>query len=312
MARAVRFNEYGDESVLYLADIHVPSPGDGEVVVRVRTAGVSTGEVGIRSGAMDSIAPAHFPEGEGTEFAGVVDTVGGSVDSVSAGDRVIGITDDRSSQADYVRVAAKNLIPKPDELDWDTAAAVPAAAATATSIVNTLKPERGETVVVAGASGSVGVVVVQLMVRAGVRVIATASDRNHPFLASLGTEPVAYGDGLAHRIRQLAPNGVDAFADCHGGGNLDVAQELDVAVGRMNTIKDFETAKRIGANANGMYQLEDIIGSVKSVTGLVASGEIVIPVKATFPLEQVQDAYRRLTEPGGVGKIVLEVSRDGD
>lgn len=310
MARAVRFDQYGNEDVLYIADVETPTPGENEIVVRVRVAGVSTGEVGIRSGAMDSMAPAHFPEGEGTEFAGVVLTTGDGVKAVSQGNPVIGITDNRAAQADYVLVPVKNVILKPGAIDWDTAAAIPAAAATATSVVNTLSPKQGETIVVAGASGSVGVVVVQLLKRAGARVIATASHFNHTFLRKLGSEPVAYGSDLEDRIRRLAPEGVDAFADCHGEGNLAIAQSLDVPVERINTIKDFETAKRIGAHANGMYQLDDILRAVKSVSDLVATGEIVIPIKAVFPLERVKDAYRRLTEPGGIGKIVLTVSQD--
>lgn len=312
MPRSVRFDRYGDEDVLYLAEVDIPDPGDGQVVVRVRAAGVSTGEVGIRSGAMDKISPAHFPEGEGAEFAGVVHSVGANVEDVSAGDAVIGLSDSRGAQADYALVPAENVLAKPEQLDWDTAAATPSSGATATSVIRTLSPQREETLVVAGASGSVGVVVVQMAVQAGARVIATASDHNHEYLRGLGAEPVAYGDGLEDRIRAAAPDGVDAFADCHGEGNVDVAVALGVPVARINTIKDFEPAKRVGAQAQGMYQLDDITAALKPFVAQVAAGEIAIPIKARFPLEQVQDAYRRLTQPGGIGKVVLTVSTDDD
>lgn len=312
MARAVRFDRYGDESVLYLADVSIPEAANGQVVVRVRTAGVSTGEAKIRDGSMDKMAPAHFPEGEGTEFAGVVHAVGAGVTGIRPGDPVIGFADIRGAQADYVPAPTGNVLPKPDALDWDAAAALVSPGATATSVLNALKLQPGETVVVAGASGGVGVVVVQLAVRAGARVIATASEPNHEFLRGLGAEPVAYGDGLEDRIRAITPDGVDAFADCHGNGNLAVAQALGVPTDRMNTIADFPTAGSIGAKTDGMYQLDDIRAALVPFAYDVALGSIKVPIKDRFPLEQVQDAYRRLTEPGGIGRVVLTVSQDSD
>ena len=310
MARAVRFDRYGGVDVLYIADVDIPDPANEELVVRVRTAGVSTGEVGIRSGDMDKMFPAHFPEGQGTELAGVVHTVGPGVRDFRVGDPVIALSDTRGAQADYALVPEANVLAKPDSLDWDTAAAIPAAGATATSIMQTLQPKPHETLVVAGASGSVGVVVVQLAVQAGARVIATASEFNHDYLRGLGAEPVAYGDGLEDRIRSAAADGVDAFADCHGAGNVDIAVALGVAASRIDTIKDFEGAARVGAQTRGMYQLDDITAVLRPFVGRVAAGEIAIPIKARFPLEQVQDAYRRLTEPGGIGKVVLTVSTE--
>lgn len=309
MPRMVRFDKYGDEDVLYIADVAIPDPDDQQVVVRVRAAGVNTGEVGIRSGAMDKVSPAHFPEGQGSELAGVIHTVGAGVDGFSAGDPVIGLSDERNAQSDYAVVPAKNILAKPDSLDWDTAAATPTAGATATSIMQTLQPQRGETLVVAGVGG-VGVVTVQMALQVGARVIATASESNHEYLRKLGAEPVAYGDGLEGRIRAVARDGVDAFADCYGGGNVDVAVALGVPAKRINTIKDFDAAKRIGANAQGLYQLKDITAALKPFVAKVAAGDIEIPIKARFPMEQVQDAYRRLTQPGGIGKVILDISTD--
>lgn len=310
MPRAVRFDKYGDVDVLYLAEVDIPDPADGQVVVRVRAAGVNTGEVGIRSGAMDKISPAHFPEGEGAELAGVVHSVGADVREFSSGDAVIGLSDSRNAQADYAVIPAANTLAKPGPLDWETAAATPSAGATATSIMQALQLKPDEILVVAGASGGVGVVTVQLALQAGARVIATASEWNHEYLRKLGAEPVAYGDGLEDRIRAAAPDGVDAFADCHGGGNVDLAVALGVPAARINTIKDFDTAKRVGAKAQGMYQLDDITAVLRPFVAKVAASEIQLPIKARFPLEQVQDAYRRLTQPGGIGKVVLTVSTD--
>ena len=309
MPRAVRFDKYGDEDVLYVADVPIPDDAEDQVVVRVRTAGVSTGEVKIRDGSMDAMAPAHFPEGEGTEFSGVVHSVGQNVKDFQPGDEVIGFAEVRGAQADYVPAPTKNILPKPQSLDWDTAAASVSPGATATSVMNALSPKKGETIVVAGASGGVGNAAVQLALRAGAQVIATASEFNHDHLRKLGATPLAYGDGLEDRIRHAAPDGVDAFADCHGDGNVDVAVALGVPAERINTIADFEAAKRVGASTNGMYQLNDIKAALSPFVDAVAAGEISVPIKARFALEQVQDAYRRLTKPGGIGRVVLTVSQ---
>lgn len=310
MPRAVRFDRYGDVDVLYIAEVPIPQAGKGQVVVRVRSSTVNTGEVKIREGQLDKVAPAHFPEGEGTEFSGVVHSVAQDVAEFGPGDPVIGFTDIRGAQADYAPAPVSNVLAKPDAVDWDTAAAAVGPGATATSAVDALQLKPGETVVVAGAGGGVGVVAVQLAIQAGAHVIATASEPNHAYLRGLGAVPVSYGDGLTDRIRAAAPDGVDAFADCHGHGNLEVAQALGVPVRRINSIADLN-ARKIGAQTQGMYQLQDIKATLIPFVHQVAAGDIVIPIKARYPFGQIQDAYRRLTQPGGIGKVVLTVSTDG-
>lgn len=123
MPGAVRFDAYGDESVLHIAEVPVPEPGYGQLVVRVRAAGVSTGEVGIRSGAMDKISPAHFPEGQGTALSGVVHAVGsGDVGGFAVGDAVIGLSETRGAQADYALLGTGDVLRRPASLDWGLAA----------------------------------------------------------------------------------------------------------------------------------------------------------------------------------------------
>lgn len=306
--RAVRFDRYGDENVLYIADVPKPDAPPGQVVVHVRSAGVSTGEVHIRDGSMDAISPAHFPEGEGTEFSGVVDSVGADVTGVSLGDEVIGFADIRGAQADFVPVPPSNVLPKPENLDWDVAAATVSGGATATAIMRAISPKSGETIVVAGGTGAVGTVLVQLITRTGARVISTASPDARQAVREWGAEPVDYGDGLEERIHELAPDGVDAFADCVGGGYVDLALKLGVAKERVNTTIDFEAAKRTGVSAEGMYQLDDIKAALVDFVPLVTAGVVRLPIRARYPLEQVQDAYRRLAKKGEVGRVVLDVS----
>ena len=305
MARAVRFDRYGDTDELYVDDVVVRDPSPDEVVVEVRYSGVNPGELGILSGAMDVGAPSHFPSGIGTEFSGSVVSMGGDVSGIGVGDPVIGFSDSRDAHAERVVLAASNVLPKPPGVAWDTGAVIPIAGATATSALRAVPVAPGETAVVAGAAGGVGFVLAQLLVRAGVTVIGTAASVDHPALAGAAIHPVVYGDGVADRIRAAAPYGVQAYFDTHGQGQADVAISLGVDPRRVDSIIDFEAGERLGIKNVGMYQLSDIRAVVLEVARIVAAGEIVIPVKASFPLDDVQDAYRAITIAPGVGKVVL-------
>ncbi|MEP6481598.1 MAG: NADP-dependent oxidoreductase [Rhodoglobus sp.] len=312
MPRAVRFDQYGSLDELHVEDVPTRAPGDDEVTVRVRAAGVNPGEAAIREGAMDAFAPAHFPSGQGTEFAGVVISVGDQVHGVAIGDEVIGFSDGRDAQADEVVLPVSNVLPKPKDVDWETAAIIPIAGATAISMVDSVRPRSGETAVVAGAAGGIGFVAAQLLIRHGVTVIGTAGAADQDALIARGIQAVVYGDGVEERIRRSAPNGVDAFLDTHGDGQADLAIALGVAPDRIDSIIDFESGQRLGIRNQGMYQLPDIRSAVVEFAHWVASGEIELPVRARFPLEQVRDAYEALTAAPGIGKIVLEISGDAE
>jgi NADPH:quinone reductase-like Zn-dependent oxidoreductase len=308
MAKAVRFDEYGDESVLRLAQVPQPEPGAGEVVVRVVTAGTNPGEAAIRSGAMDAMFPAVFPEGQGSDLAGSVAAVGPGVSTVTVGDPVIGFSDTRSAQSEYALLPADHVVPKPDALGWAEAATLYVAGTTALAMLQAVPIGEGDTVGISGAAGGVGVFLTQLAVATGARVLAVAGEGNHAWLRQHGAEPVAHGDGLEDRIRALAPDGVDAFLDTYGHGYIELALRLGVAKERIETITDFATAQRVGAQAKGMAALADPAAGIRHLAELVASGELEVPIKARFPLEQVQDAYRALSARRGLGKIVLDVS----
>lgn len=311
MPKAVRFHQYGGIEQLRVEHVDVRPPRAGEVAVRVKSAGVNPGELGILSGGMDAVAPATFPSGQGTEFAGIVEAVASDVVGIAPGDEVIGFSDGRDAQAEVVVLSASNVQPKPPELEWGVAAITPIAGATATAMFGAVKPLAGETVVVAGAAGGVGFTVAQLLVNAGVTVIGTAAGRDHEALKARGIHPVLYGDGVGDAIREAAPDGVSAFLDTHGDGQADIAIALGVRPDRIDSIIDFGAGKRLGIRNVGMYQLEDIRGAVVEFAGLVAAGKISLPVKARFPLERVQDAYRAIGAPG-LGKVVLDINADID
>ena len=308
MPRAVRFDRYGGSDVLEVVEVDQPHPGPGEVVVRVVVAATNPGEIMIRKGAFADVWPATFPEGQGNDFSGRVVEVGPGEPRFSPGDEVIGFAP-RAAQADYVRSASDRLARKPLGLSWEVAAALPAAGSTAFAAVRAVRLKPGETVVVAAAAGGVGVIAAQLALLAGARVIGTASDANAAFLRSLGVEPVRYGDGLLERIKSLAPDGVDAYLDNFGAGNVDLAVQLGVAPDRINTIIDGDAAARYGAHTDAQAQA-DSPAVWQELADLVVAGKLTIPIQAVYPLERVRDAYDELAARHTRGKIVLRLAPD--
>jgi len=226
--KAVRFQEYGGPEVLEVVNVPEPSPGQGKVVVRVVAAGINPGESAIRSGAMKEVFPADFPEGQGSDLAGVISSVGEGVEDVSVGDAVIGMSDSRNAHAEYALLPADRVTPKPEELDWAVAGSLYVVGTTAEVMMRAVQPKRGETVIVSGAAGGVGTLVTQLALRAGARVIAVASEANHETLRGWGAEPVSYGDGLEKRILSLTTDGAQALLDAYGGGYVDLALGMGV------------------------------------------------------------------------------------
>ena len=303
MVKAVRFEEYGGIDVLKVVDVPQPVPGPGQVLVRVRAAGINPGEAKIREGLLHDRWPTVFPSGQGSDLAGLVAATGPGVAGVAAGDEVIGYTDNRASQAEYALVEAQNLTAKPAAAAWEVAGSLFVAGATAYAAVRAVSLTSGDTVVVSGAAGGVGSITVQLARLAGATVIGLAGQANHEWLASHGAIPVTYGDGVADRIRQAAGQ-PDAFIDTFGADYVQLALELGVKPARVDTIVNFAAVQEYGVRAEG-----SAAGASASVlaglAGQIAAGQLEIPVAATFPLTEVRDAYRLLARGHVRGKIVL-------
>ncbi len=304
MPKAVRFDNYGARDVLYVAEVERPAPSPGEVLVAVRAAGINPGEAAIREGHMDAVFPATFPSGQGSDLAGVVAEVGDGVNGFKVGDEVLGWSDRRSSQAAYVVVSAEHLITKPTSLSWEAAGSLYVAGVTAFAAVRAVNPHPNDTVVVSGAAGGVGSLVVQLLRVRGADVIGIASEPHHEWLMSVGVTPVAYGEGLPDRIRALAPEGVDAFIDTFGDDYIRLATDLGVPRDRIETIIAFQAAQEYGVKSEGS-STASTPEVLSEMANLVASGRIVVPIAATFPLDQARQAYAELERRHTLGKIVL-------
>ena len=305
MPRAVKFDHYGGLEVLEVVDVPRPIPGPGQVLVRVKAAGINPGEISIRKGVFAERWPAKFPSGQGSDFAGVVDETGRGVAKFAKGDEVIGFTHERASQAEYVVVDAGNLVPRPANVSWEQAGGLFVAGTTAFAAVRAVDLKAEDTVVVSGAAGGVGAIAVQLARNAGAKVIGLAGEGNQQWLRGHGVIPVLYGDGVEDRIGSASGGKVDAFIDTFGGGYVELAIKLGVPPDRINTIIDFAAAEKYHVKAEGSQAAAnaEVLGQL---AGLIAAGRLEIPIAKVFPLSKVREAYQELEQRHTRGKIVLE------
>lgn len=303
--RAVRFDRYGDTDVLDVVEVDKPEPGPGQVVVAVRAAGINPGETKIRTGELHARWPASFPEGEGSDFAGVIDSLGPGVTSFAAGDEVLGYTNNRASHAEFVLAEAEEIVAKPASLGWPEAGAMFVVGTSAYALVHAVEVTGQDVVLVSAAAGGVGSLVVQWARNLNATVVGLASPANHDWLRNYGVLPVDYtGDGLAERVRQVIDaRQVTTVLDTHGPQYVQLGIDLGVSPQRIATIADFAAAER-GAKVVQHFT----VASPQVLTEIaeaLASGQVEMPITATYPLANVRDAYRELEHGHTRGKIVL-------
>jgi len=303
-ARAVRFDHYGDADVLYLADIPLPTPSAGEVLVEIRATGINPGETNIRTGALHNRFPATFPSGQGSDLAGIVTALGDDVRDFAVGDEVLGFSWQRSSHATHTVVPTAQLVAKPPQLTWEVAGSLYVVGCTAYAAVRAIDPQPGETVAVSAAAGGVGSIVVQLLALRGARILGIASPTNDTWLTEHHATPIHYGEGLAARLAAAAPDGIDAFIDLYGPEYVQLAADLGIRRDRIETVIAFDKAEELGTQAQGSVDASnrDVLAEL---AGLVASGQVQMPVAATYPLDHVVDAFRQLERRHTHGKIAL-------
>jgi len=296
--RAVQFESFGGPEVLELIEVAEPHAAAGQIRVRVKAVGVNPVDWKARRGMMGG----ELPRGTGREVAGVVDEIGEGVSDVSVGDEVFGSVEGNGA-ADFALLA--HYAPIPPSLDFAGAAALTVAVETAARTLDLLDVSDGQTVLVNGAAGAVGISTVQLARERGATAIGTASAANHDYLRSFGATPTSYGDGLVRRVRELAPAGVDRAIDDAGGGALPALVELAGGPEHVVTIADYQGAQEAGVTMTGGPGSKRAWYALDEIGALIEAGRFSLPVAQTFPLEQIADAHR-LSEAGHVrGKLVL-------
>ncbi|WP_231406246.1 MULTISPECIES: quinone oxidoreductase family protein [Streptomyces] len=313
MSEAVVASAYGGPDALSVIDVAVPEPGPGQVRVAVRAAGVNPFDYKVYSGTFGT-DPAKLPLRLGSEAAGVVTAVGadatGPAGPVRVGDEVIVYRASGAYAAELV-VPASSVVPKPAGLSWEQAGGLMVAGVTAVHVLEAVGLGEGETVLVHGAAGGVGLVAVQLAAARGATVVATASPAKHALLRELGAVPVAYGPGLADRVRAAAPEGIHAAADLVGTDEaVDVSVELVSDRSRIATIAAFERGAQAGIKLLGGGPGADPGTAIRQAARLhlaeaAAAGRLRILVASSHPLREAAAAHRESMSGHTTGKIVL-------
>jgi NADPH:quinone reductase-like Zn-dependent oxidoreductase len=299
--KAVQFSRFGGPDVLEVVELPDPHPAPGQVRVAVRAAGINPIDWKVRSGAMGG----ELPQSTGRELAGVVDEVGEGVTGAKPGDEVFGFAAGGGGAAELALVS--DYAPIPPSLDFAAAAALPVAVETSVRTLDLLGVGPDATVVINGAAGGVGSAAVQIARARGARVIGTASENNHDYLRSLGAEPTTYGEGLVQRVREVAPDGVDAALDAAGAGALPSLVELTGDPDRVVTIADFLGAQETGVEFSGGMGTARAVHALSEIGDLIETGKFSLPVQQTFPLDRIAEAHE-LSQRGHVrGKLVLLV-----
>ncbi|MEO5796909.1 MAG: NADP-dependent oxidoreductase [Rhodoferax sp.] len=298
--KAVRFYSYGGPEVLKIEGVDLPQPGAGEVRIAVKAAGVNPIDWKLRSGYLHAMMPLAFPAGVGFDAAGVVDAIGEGVTGVSVGDAIFG--KGHATMAEYAIL--DEWAHKPDGLSFEEAGGYGVAVETATRIIAQVGVKPGETLLVSGAAGGVGLAVIQLAKAAGIRTIGTASEQKHDYLRSMGAIPTAYGPGLAERVAALAPAGVHAALDIAGSGILPELVAITGDSSKVLSISDI-SAPEHGVKTS--FENIDATPALARAAALFTAGSFTLPVERTFPLDQVAAAHELSAQGRVTGRLVITI-----
>lgn len=313
--RAIAVDQFGDTPTLH--DLPLPEPGEGEVLIAVRAAGVNPFDWKVIQAPMGEKAQYHFPFILGFDAAGVVERVGAGVSDLKAGDALFGMIRKpffgEGTYAEYVTAPASVVARKPASLTFEQAAAVPMPALTALISIDTLRIASGETLLIAGATGGVGSYAVQLAARRGAHVIATALPEDAEYMRDLGAaETIDYkSTGLLEAVRAAHPEGIEAVLDLVSGAD---------ALGRIATV-----LKKGGRLATTLYAADEPAFAAKGITAanivnqpsrqlldrlvqMIDAGKLTVPLQKTFPLEQAPEAIGQSRSGHVRGKLVLKVA----
>ncbi|MFJ5985283.1 NADP-dependent oxidoreductase [Lentzea sp. NPDC092896] len=298
--RAARYHDYGPADVLVIEDVPEPHAGPGEVRIRVTAASVNPVDWKLRSGAARSFLPVEFPAIPGRDAAGVVDEVGDDVTGVTVGDRVFGLGGVWGASAEYATLTA--WAPVPERWSLEQAAGAGLAVATAGRGLNALGDLSGRTLLIEGAAGGVGSAAVSMAVARGATVIGTSSTGKHDYLRELGALPTTYGEGLADRVRALAPAGVDAVLDTAASGSLADLVAIAGSADHVVTVADTVRASELGVRH---LLAENDSAVLQEGAALGAQGGYTPYIAATYPLDKIAEAHQESERGRTQGKIII-------
>ncbi|MGK4584346.1 NADP-dependent oxidoreductase [Kitasatospora sp. HPMI-4] len=301
MSKAFGFVAYGGPENQEFFDRPTPSPGPGQLLVAVRAAGVNPVDWKIRQGFLGTGRP--LPAVLGSEVSGVVQAVGAGVEGFSVGDEVFGATV-AGGYAEHTLLDAAITAHKRPDVSFAQAATLPVAAATAYDALTQLDLTAGRTLLILGIAGGVGTVAAQLAKGHGLTVLGTAGDGSRASVESLGATWIRYGEGVADRIRAVAPDGVDGILDLVGGDDLRAAAVALRDPARLVSTADQATVAELG----GAFVRRSLgADTLDALAKLVAFDALDPHIAATYPLERAAQALADVESGHVRGKLVLDL-----
>ncbi|MGQ4266851.1 NADP-dependent oxidoreductase [Nocardiopsis changdeensis] len=300
--RAARYHEYGGTDTLIVEEAPDPHPGPSEIRIRVSAAGVNPVDWKVRNGAVRDMLPVELPAVPGRDAVGVVDAIGDEVDGVAIGDRVFGLGSLTGATAELALLSA--WAPAPAAWSDEEAAGAGLASVTALAGLEVFGPLKGRTLLIEGAAGGVGSAAVEIALARGATVIGTAGEHNHGFLASLGARATTYGEGLAERVRSLAPDGIDFVLDTAASGSLADLVAIAGDPTRVSSVADHVNAPLLGTH---LAHARNDSALLEEAADLGRQGLYTPRIERSYPLEEIVEAHTH-SERGHVrGKIVVRV-----
>ena len=306
MPKVFRFSEYGGPEVQEFVELPVPTPGPSELLVKVRSAGVNPVDHKVRSGMLASVRPSDLPSEFGSEVSGVVEQVGQDVEGFAVGDEVFGSpAPDHGGFSEYTVLTASATAKKPTHVSFDDAATLVVAAGTAYDALTQLGLSSGQTLLINGVGGGVGVAAAQIARDQGIAVIGTASEGKRALVEMLGATLVTYGEGVEDRVRELMPDGVEGLLDLAGGASLSAVAPLVKDPAKIVSAADPGTAGALGGAAVQRNRTAEVFDRVAA---LVADGKLDPHVRDVVPFDEAPQAIASVEAGHAVGKIVIKVS----
>lgn len=300
MSKVYVFTQFGGPEHQELQDRPVPQPRAGELLVEVRAAGVNPADAKLRAGLFGTNR--RLPVGMGFEVSGVVAAVGDGVEGFVVGDAVLaGVPNGNGGFAEHTIVRAAEAVAKPEEVSFTDAATLPVAGTTAYDLTHHVDLEAGQTMLVLGAGGGVGLMAAQIGKVHQFRTIGVASEAKRQLVESTGAVVVPSGEGFADRVRELVPDGVDLVVDLVGGEVLRLAAPLATDPARVVSAADPAVVELGGAQRRRDPE------ALSKITGVVQHGLVDPHVTATYPLEQAGEALAAVETGHTTGKVVVEV-----
>ena len=303
--RAALYDQYGGPEVLYVGEAPVPQPGPGQVRVRVVASSVNPIDWKVRSGTRPTVAA--FPAGTGTDAAGLVDAVGEGVDTEWLGRPVLGAAVDRRAAAEYCLL--HHWAAKPAALDWDEASAVPLAFETALRVIRASGVQDGETVLIDGASGSVGMAAIQLAPSFGFTVVGTASSRGAKSLARLGVTAIPYDKPVDEALAEADVDHIDRVFD-FSGRRIPQLIALVGDADKVTGIVDHEHAAQLGIRDTTSSMEDGAYDAIELVAKMAENKHLIVNIGPVFDLDQIAEAQEANRLGGTDGKVIVRISQD--